>query len=80
MEALGDDYGVQERFFRQYYNAFKPELKDIVNVPVATKSNLIQIFEKLIAHDPHQFLQAMRSHSDWYAQIVGNCEVPMNLN
>ena len=75
MEALGDDYGVQERFFRQYYNAFKPELKDIVNVPVATKSNLIQIFEKLIAHDPHQFLQAMRSHSDWYAQIVGNCEV-----
>ncbi|HGE8493868.1 TPA: DUF262 domain-containing protein [Serratia marcescens] len=76
MEALGDDYGVQERFFRQYYNAFKPELKDIVNVPVATKSNLIQIFEKLIAHDPHQFLQAMRSHSDWYAQIVGNCEVP----
>ncbi|HED2502684.1 DUF262 domain-containing protein [Serratia ureilytica] len=76
MEALGDDYGVQERFFRQYYNAFKPELRDIVNVPVATKSNLIQIFEKLIAHDPHQFLQAMRSHSDWYAQIVGNCEVP----
>ncbi|HED2415122.1 TPA: DUF262 domain-containing protein, partial [Raoultella planticola] len=75
MEALGDDYGVQERFFRQYYNAFKPELKDIVNVPVATKSNLIQIFEKLIAHDPQQFLQAMRSHSDWYAQIVGNCEV-----
>ncbi|EKQ1115363.1 DUF262 domain-containing protein [Morganella morganii] len=75
MEALGDDYGVQERFFRQYYNAFKPELKGIVNVPVATKSNLIQIFEKLIAHDPHQFLQMMRSHSNWYAQIVGNCEV-----
>ncbi|MGB2521195.1 DUF262 domain-containing HNH endonuclease family protein [Shewanella algae] len=75
MEALGDDYGVQERFFRQYYNAFKPELKEIVSVPVATKSNLIQIFEKLIAHDPQQFLLTMRSHSAWYAQIVGNCEV-----
>ncbi|UZD59964.1 DUF262 domain-containing HNH endonuclease family protein [Shewanella algae] len=75
MEALGDDYGVQERFFRQYYNAFKPELKEIVSVPVATKSNLIQIFEKLIAHDPQQFLQEMRSHSSWYAQIVGNCEI-----
>ncbi|HGF7365009.1 TPA: DUF262 domain-containing protein [Vibrio cholerae] len=75
MEALGDDYGVQERFFRQYYNAFKPELKEIVSVPVATKSNLIQIFEKLIAHDPKQFLQEMRSHSSWYEQIVGNCEV-----
>ncbi|AMF98508.1 DUF262 domain-containing protein [Vibrio harveyi] len=75
MEALGDDYGVQERFFRQYYNAFKPELKEIVSVPVATKSNLIQIFEKLIAHDPKQFLQEMRSHSSWYEQIVGHCEV-----
>ncbi|MBO2640771.1 DUF262 domain-containing protein [Shewanella algae] len=75
MEALGDDYGVQERFFRQYYNAFKPELKEVVSVPVATKSNLIQIFEKLIAHDPQQFLQEMRSHSSWYAQIVGNCEI-----
>lgn len=75
MEALGDDYGVQERFFRQYYNAFKPELKEIVSVPVATKSNLIQIFEKLIVHDPKQFLQEMRSHSSWYEQIVGHCEV-----
>lgn len=72
IEALGDDYAVQERFFRQYYNAFKPELKDIVLVPVATKSNLIQVFEKLINHDPKQFLEAMIEHSNWYAQIVGN--------
>lgn len=75
IEALGDDYGVQERFFRQYYNAFKPELKDIVSVPVATKSNLIHIFEKLIAHDPKLFLQEMRINSSWYEQIIGNCEV-----
>lgn len=75
IEALGDDYGVQERFFRQYYNAFKPELKDIVSVPVATKSNLIHIFEKLIAHDPKLFLQEMRIHSSWYEQIIGNYEV-----
>lgn len=72
IEALGDDYAVQERFFRQYYNAFKPELKDIVLVPVATKSNLIQVFEKLINHDPKLFLEAMIEHSNWYAQIVGN--------
>ena len=32
IDALGDDYAVQERFFRQYYNAFKPDLKDIVSV------------------------------------------------
>jgi len=72
IEALGDDYAVQERYFRQYYNAFKPELKDIVLVPVATKSNLIQVFEKLINHDPKLFLQTMADHSGWYAQIVGN--------
>lgn len=72
IEALGDDYAVQERFFRQYYNAFKPELKVIVLVPVATKSNLIQVFEKLINHDPKLFLDAMIEHSNWYAQIVGN--------
>lgn len=72
IEALGDDYAVQERFFRQYYNAFKPELKDIVNAPVATKSNLIQIFEKLISADPKHFLEEMIKHSGWYAQIVGH--------
>lgn len=72
IEALGDDYAVQERFFRQYYNAFKAQLKDIVLVPVATKSNLIQVFEKLINHDPKLFLDAMIEHSNWYAQIVGN--------
>ena len=26
--CLGDDYTIQERFFRQYYNAFKNELND----------------------------------------------------
>ena len=76
IDALGDDYGVQERFFRQYYNAFKPDLKDIVSVPVATKSNLMHIYEKLIAHDAESFLQAMIRLSAHYAQIVGYRVVP----
>lgn len=80
IEALGDDYAVQERFFRQYYNAFKPELKDIVLVPVATKSNLIHVFEKLINHDPKLFLDAMVEHSIWYAQIVGNKPIEGQAN
>lgn len=71
IDALGDDYAVQERFFRQYYNAFKPDLKDIVSVPVATKSNLMHVYEKLIAHDAESFLQAMIRLSAHYAQIVG---------
>ena len=76
IDALGDDYAVQERFFRQYYNAFKPDLKDIVSVPVATKSNLMQVYEKLIAHDAEGFLQAMIRLSTHYAQIVGYRAVP----
>lgn len=76
IDALGDDYAVQERFFRQYYNAFKPDLKDIVSVPVATKSNLMQVYEKLIAHDADSFLQAMIRLSAHYAQIVGYRAVP----
>lgn len=76
IDSLGEDYAVQERFFRQYYNAFKPELKDVVSVPVATKSNLMQVYEKLIAHDAESFLQAMIRMSGHYAQIVGYRPVP----
>lgn len=76
IDALGDDYAVQERFFRQYYNAFKPDLKDVVSVPVATKSNLMQVYEKLIAHDAEGFLHAMIPLSSRYAQIVGYRAVP----
>lgn len=76
IDALGDDYAVQERFFRQYYNAFKPSLKQIVSVPVATKSNLIKIYEKLIARDAEAFLQTMIRMSEHYAQIVSYRAVP----
>lgn len=76
IDALGDDYTVQERFFRQYYNAFKSSLKQIVSVPVATKSNLIKIYEKLITQDAEGFLQTMIRMSEYYAQIVSYRAVP----
>lgn len=55
---LSDDYSIQERFFRQYYNAFKRRLnepfqseserkKEPLGV-VATRSNLLNIYENLI--------------------------------
>lgn len=75
MEALGDDYAVQERFFRQYYNAFKPELKSVFSVPVATKSNLIQIYEKLIDHNAETFLNDMIRLAEHYATILGCREI-----
>lgn len=73
---LGDDYAVQERYFRQYYNAFKPKLTELVSVPVATKSNLIHIYEKLIAHDAEKFLNKMTRHSEIYSQIISRSRVP----
>ncbi len=70
IKALGDDYAIQERYFRQYYNAFKPELKSIVSVPVATKSNLMKIYEKLINHDAQLFLNNTLDSSLLYKQIT----------
>lgn len=70
MEALGDDYAVQERFFRQYYNAYRTELRSIIAVPVATKSNLMLVYEKLIASDPQKFLTDMVRLSEIYANLT----------
>lgn len=76
LSSLGDDYAIQERFFRHNYNAFKPLLKDIANVPVATKSNLIHIYEKLISHNAEKFLNKMMYLSALYAQIISKNLVP----
>lgn len=66
---LSEDYSIQERFFRQYYNAFKHRLnepfqsdnerkKDPLGV-VATRSNLLNIFESLINKNLPLFLDDM---------------------
>jgi len=80
LEYLGDDYGVQERFFRQYYNAFKEELKKVHQVPVATRSNLIQIYEKLINKDEKGFLQKIFEAGRLYALMLGRNQEDESLN
>ncbi len=67
---LGDDYTIQERFFRQYYNAFKDQLKAVHQVPVATRSNLIHIYEKLINHDAKDCLQKISTAGRLYSLIL----------
>ena len=67
---LGDDYAIQERFFRQYYNAFKDQIKAVHQVPVATRSNLIQIYEKLINHDAKDCLQKISVAGRLYSLIL----------
>jgi uncharacterized protein with ParB-like and HNH nuclease domain len=70
LDYLGDDYSIQERFFRQYYNAFKDELKSVYQVPVATRSNLIKIYEKLINHDAKECLQNISFAGRLYSVIL----------
>ena len=77
---LSDDYSIQERFFRQYYNAFKHRLnepfqsdndrkKDPLGV-VATRSNLLNIFESLINKDLLSFLDDILRCGQIYSWLI----------
>lgn len=77
---LSDDYSIQERFFRQYYNAFKHRLnepfqsdndrkKDPLGV-VATRSNLLNIFESLINKDLLSFLEDILRCGKIYSWLI----------
>jgi hypothetical protein len=71
---LGDDYAIQERFFRHYYNAFKASLPPVSNAPVATRSKLIRIYETLIAADLNDFLDGVSAAGAIYKRIIGNLD------
>lgn len=77
-----DDYSVQERFFRQYYNAFREEL----NAPYsntdkryhlgyfATRTTLLGIYENMINYDYKQFLNDLFEKAEYYSVIVNNSD------
>lgn len=77
-----DDYSVQERFFRQYYNSFREEL----NAPykgsdkkyylgyLATRTTLLDIYEKMIKNDYKSLLDDLLQKSKIYALITNNSE------
>ena len=77
-----DDYAVQERFFRQYYNAFREEL----NAPykgsdkkyylgyLATRTTLLDIYEKMIKSDYSTLLDDLLAKSKKYSLIVNNSD------
>lgn len=82
LHNLGDDYKTQERFFRQNYDAFRRE----VNKPfigesgsqlplgsVATRSNLLKIYEKRIEADDGalKVLDELTENSALYSKIIG---------
>ena len=80
LRNLSEDYSIQERFFRQYYNAFKHRLnkrfqsdadrkKDPLGV-VATRSNLLNIFERLINKDLPSFLDDILQCGQIYSWLI----------
>ena len=59
LEDIGkDDLGVQERFFRHYYNAFKDSLN--VDVSLANRTNLTNIYEKLMGEDGQHAVERLK--------------------
>lgn len=79
IKYLGDDYKVQERFFRQYYNAFKNKIKfeqneKALGIPIATRSNIMLIYEKIIESDAKDFLDRIIEAGRCYSIILSNNE------
>lgn len=83
LKAVGqDDYSVQERFFRQFYNAFRDEL----NAPykttekkyylgyLATRTTLIDIYEKMIKSNYNALLMNLLEKANKYSIIVNNTD------
>lgn len=77
-----DDYSIQERFFRQFYNAFRDELnKPYKNSEkkyylgyLATRTTLIDIYEKMIKQDYQKLLNDLSEKASKYAILVNNTD------
>lgn len=80
LENISDDYTTQERFFRHYYNAYKNKInahfrkenekkKDVLG-NVATKSNLLNIYEALIKRDLSGFLDEITQCGKIYSMFL----------
>jgi uncharacterized protein YeaO (DUF488 family) len=80
LESIGDDYAVQERFFRHNYNAFRRSLnkpficsnntRQFPLGALATRSNLLYIYESVISKDPHVFLDELINNAKLYSRII----------
>lgn len=86
LELLGNDYKNEERFFRQNYDAFrrgvnKPFVTGDAKYPlgaVATKSNLLNIYERQIKRDAEGLLDGLLANAEIYAKITLNSDEEMD--
>jgi uncharacterized protein with ParB-like and HNH nuclease domain len=71
LENLTDDYAIQERYLRQFYNAFK--YKDKIGVKgytLATRSNIIHIYENLIDKNAKAIFSDLFEKAKLYSRII----------
>jgi len=73
LDHLGENYAVQERFLRQFYNAFKsdPDIS-VEKVPIATKSKIIHIYQELIDRDAEGTFKRLSKAAAAYARLVNS--------
>jgi len=66
------DYSIQERFLRHFYNTYKFENEGfkISGITIATKSNLIKIYEHLIEKKPEIILDDLIEKSEIYSGLT----------
>src|SRR3989344_4690178 len=65
------EYSIQERFLRQFYNAFKFNTKiKVENISRPTRSNLIKIYERLIDKDPEYIFHELVNKSSIYHHLI----------
>lgn len=78
---LGEEYGTQERFFRYYYDVYREELNKPYPVTghqkyalgyVATRSNLMEIYEQLIKANYEDFLSSIEKEAKTYSVLINN--------
>jgi hypothetical protein len=84
IDNLTDEVNVQERFFRQYYNAFRDELngeqpadgkgKYRLGAALATKTTLLDLYEHMIDDGLELFLNNLKRESKNYALLINHDE------
>lgn len=79
---LTENYGVTERFFRQYYNAFREEInepykedgKKYYFKPLATRSTILEIYEEIMKKDYQTLLNDLEIKAKIYSILINNSQ------
>ena len=71
IQNLSDEYQIQERFLRHFYNSYKNEKGyEIKGISKALRSNLIDIYDNLIKRNAKDFFIKLYGSSEIYNQLI----------